>query len=212
MFDGGRIEMSVMKASDHGFSSARVSEIVERVRDSLYSSGPVVSTAEIGQAVLDVLSGEDFRSFARYAVQFLRPRSPTEFLQWLENRDSSSEGSKNPVEFRLMRQDGVQENIDRRAVLEIIRDQTQFRREAFPEPQVESVADTVVKAASELASSRVQHVLSETDLLNIIANSLLDIDEMAYFYCSILAKDIDSDSKLRGELRSLVDSTKAGGQ
>lgn len=205
-----RIEASLERASDHSLARSRISDIVERICDALYSSGPVVSSTEIGQAVLEILSHEDYRAYARYALQLVRPASPTDFLRWLEQEGGQHIATSDVAPFRISHDNGVQEDADRRALHSWIREQTQFRREEVPEATIDEVTEVVLHSASNLAMAREHPVVSDRELAVLVADALRAVDELSYFYCAIVAKDLNTNTQLMGELRAMIDQSNVG--
>lgn len=208
MFDRTRIEASLAAASNYSLSHTQTAELIDQVEDALYASGPIVSSAEIGKAILQTLRTYDYRMYARYALQLIRPQSVEEFLDWVDQNPTSDEGDGALAPFRVLDDSGVQRQILRDEIFGEVRNNTRSRRNAIPESAINDVTTQIMSNASEIATSREQQFVTSAELAKLIADSLLELDELSYLNYIIFQKSIDSNSKLDGEMRAVLDSAR----
>jgi transcriptional repressor NrdR len=201
-FDRKRLVDSMAVGGAHSMSEQRREAVADAVIARLSDRGPLVTSYEIGETVLECLKEADILTYVRYALFFKRPHDASDFADWLA--EHSPEGNQDRLGEAIIvcRKDGTREVFDSKILLnELI--QACRGREAVSAELVEQEAQSIEKQLRiQLAGSDSTEV-STGDIDELALRSLRRIDPLAYLSYAAIHKPLDTFSKIQAELTAL---------
>ena len=205
-FDRKRLVDSLAVAGAASLPEPRREAIAEVVIARLRRTGPVVTSQEIGMAVLEHLRDVHLPTFVRYSLTFLRPPDLAAFERWLAREAETGplvgSGSADVI---VVKSDGSRELYEERRVLASLRHASRGR-EAITADQIDADALRITSEVVRESETRGGHEIESSRIAEIILDHLRQLDPLAYLHYAVTVKNLDTYSRLWAQLSALRDS------
>jgi transcriptional repressor NrdR len=207
-FDRKRLIDSLNLGSE-SLTASRRDAVADAVVARLSGRGPLVTSIEVGEAILECLREVDVIAHTRFALFFKRPRSIPEFQHWL-SENINDEGKEQLQQVLLVvKSDKTRETFDRRSLVNSVRLSCRGC-ESIDDHAIETLVTSVEAELQQNTRTRPPQEVSTDEIGHAILERLRALDPVAYLSYALAFKNLNSYGKLRAELAAMVEDDVTG--